>query len=123
MTQKEDTRTEGRGRGPDAGLRKRTLYFLCIVSCGGVIYRFTSHTDRRPSEYSRPQALQFPWHYTAAAESIPPSLILARATCRLRRPNRLAECEKTIEFVIVTRQTERSGEDFTERKEGGMDGG
>ena len=107
MTQKEAT-----GRGTDRAARRAdgesfTFFALCLAVALFTVLQVRPRSGRvqpRP-----PAALQFPWHYTQPRRVMSsPSL----ATCRLRRPvpfgrERVSsECEETIEFVIVTRQTE-----------------
>ena len=114
MTQKEDTRTKGRGRGG----QQRTLYFLCIVSCGGVIYRFTSHTDRRPCTGGRRHSSFHGITRPRPKVSPPPS---SRATCRLRIVWQRASSERRQSNSSSLQDKQKGGGGF-HRAEGRRDG-
>ena len=121
MTQKEDTRTEGRKReGDETDGQQCTLYFLCIVSCGGVIYRFTSHTDRRPCTGGRRHSSFHGITRPRPKVSLPPHPRAPHVACESFGSERQVREDNRIRHRYKTNRKEE--EDFTERKEGGMDG-
>ena len=119
MTQKEDTRTEGRKREGRTAAAHPLLSLHCVLRWRYLPF-YKSH--RSPAMHRRPQALQFPWHYTAAAESIPPPHPRApHVACESFGSERQVREDNRIRHRYKTNRKEE--EDFTERKEGGMDGG
>ena len=118
MTQKEDTRTEGRKREGRTAAAHPLLSLHCVLRWRYLPF-YKSH--RSPAMHRRPQALQFPWHYTAAAESIPPPHPRApHVACESFGSERQVREDNRIRHRYKTNRKEE--EDFTERKEGGMDG-
>ena len=112
--------THGRRKEGDAG-QQRTLYFLCIVSCGGVIYRFTSHTDRRPCTGGRGHSSFHGITRPRPKVSLPPHPRAPHVACESFGSERQVREDNRIRHRYKTNRKEE--EDFTERKEGGMDGG
>ena len=116
MTQKEDTRTEGRKR--EGRTAAHPLLSLHCVLRWRYLPFYKSH--RSPAMHRRPQALQFPWHYTAAAESIPPPSS-SRATCRLRIVWQRASSERRQSNSSSLQDKQKGGGGF-HRAEGRRDG-
>ena len=117
MTQKEDTRTEGRKREGRTAAAHPLLSLHCVLRWRYLPF-YKSH--RSPAMHRRPRALQFPWHYTAAAESIPPPSS-SRATCRLRIVWQRASSERRQSNSSSLQDKQKGGGGF-HRAEGRRDG-
>ena len=95
-----------------------TFFALCLAVALFTVLQVTPIAGHAQAA----AALQFPWHYTAAAESIPPPHPRApHVACESFGSERQVREDNRIRHRYKTNRKEE--EDFTERKEGGMDGG
>ena len=114
--------THGRRKEGDAG-QQRTLYFLCIVSCGGVIYRFTSHTDRRPCTGGRGHSSFHGITRPRPKVSLPPHPRAPHVACESFGSERQVREDNRIRHRYKTNRKEGGGFHRAEgRREGWMEG-